>query len=338
MPTIKHVFTSPVADGTVTSYVRPSDWNSEHAFTGLEAIAFYGPNNSLVGSVTSGTVQINAGDNITFSQVQQSITISGGLPLIYSYENIPAFSLASMTFGIGATSAAVSFLIENALEVDYLRIPAVMTMNSTTAATTANTNASMSFLSTWNAVFYTRGTSTNNTRLESVTSAQALYTYLHSVSILSSTRQSHSQYYSYNNAGTSATFSTSYTVNTNSVRFSSQSLSDFSGVRFIDIPITATLNPNGYWLMLNVSTSSASNATGLSNATTALPRYSNVFGVTQINSNIGILGQANLTSGGYFGAGSVTTSNTTTQSVLPLSVISSTASHQRLYFQMYGAP
>lgn len=335
MAIIKHVYSSPIADGTDTSLIRPSDWNASHAFTGLDQVIF---SNTAGGStVSSGTIYLNAGAGIVISQNKQSVTVEGSFPAVKTLENMPGFSLATQTFGIGATSIAVSLLVENNLDLDYIRIPANITVNSTTAATTANTNASVSIVSSWNAVLYTRNTGNSFSQLVSVTSAQGLYTFMQSVSIASSTRQSHSQYYSYNIEGTTSLFSTSYTVNTNSVQFLSTALSNFSGVRFIDIPFAATLTPNGYWMLLNVSTSSASNAGGLSNATTMMPRYSNVYGATQVNSSIGYLGQSNRTSGGYLGAGSVTTSPSVTQSTLPVSAISSSASHQKLYFQLLGS-
>jgi hypothetical protein len=74
---IKHVFTSPIADGTNNQLVRPSDWNSAHLFTLLEAASLSGNTAGALALVSSGTLYLAGGNNITLSQNANSVTISG---------------------------------------------------------------------------------------------------------------------------------------------------------------------------------------------------------------------------------------------------------------------
>jgi hypothetical protein len=52
------------------------------------------------------------------------------------------------------------------------------------------------------------------------------------------------------------------------------------------------------------------------------------------NLSVGVMGSTNRTSGGLLGAGSFSTAGGGTTSGFPLSAISSSASHQRPYFQL----
>jgi hypothetical protein len=70
---INHSFTNPVADGTITSIVRPSDWNSAH----VQAYTLAG--NTAGNSVVSGTnVILQGGNNVTLSGTGQTIIVSAG--------------------------------------------------------------------------------------------------------------------------------------------------------------------------------------------------------------------------------------------------------------------
>lgn len=77
MATIKHVYTHAVADGTATSVVRPSDWNSAHAVTMLDQLTLGGNTAGVMGAISSGTVLFAGGDNVTLSQNGNSITVNG---------------------------------------------------------------------------------------------------------------------------------------------------------------------------------------------------------------------------------------------------------------------
>ncbi len=74
---IRHVFTNPVADGTNTGIVRPSDWNSAHAYTLQDAVSLAGNTSGAMALVSDGTLVLAGGNNVTLSQNGNSVTISG---------------------------------------------------------------------------------------------------------------------------------------------------------------------------------------------------------------------------------------------------------------------
>jgi hypothetical protein len=97
---IQHVYSQTVADGTATSVVRPSDWNSAHkvnyvlggntagsaSISGTD-VAIYGGNNLTVSADTANTrlyfnapnaSSLVAGANITISTAGNTISIIGG--------------------------------------------------------------------------------------------------------------------------------------------------------------------------------------------------------------------------------------------------------------------
>lgn len=73
---IRHVYTSPVPDDAATSIVRPSDWNSVHAYTLPDGIVVAGNTAGVMATISSGTVRLAGGNNITLSQNGNSITFS----------------------------------------------------------------------------------------------------------------------------------------------------------------------------------------------------------------------------------------------------------------------
>lgn len=74
---IRHVHTNAVPDGTATSVVRPSDWNSAHAFTLQDGVSLGGNTAGVLADITSGTLFLAGGNNITLSQNGNSVTVSG---------------------------------------------------------------------------------------------------------------------------------------------------------------------------------------------------------------------------------------------------------------------
>ena len=102
--TVNHVFTSPVADGTNTQLVRPSNWNSEHLIT-LNA----------VGSEISNAFGTAGG--VTFGYDGTNITASapaggGGLTNINVSAGATSANLSNLTF---ANGGGVSFGLTNSV-------------------------------------------------------------------------------------------------------------------------------------------------------------------------------------------------------------------------------
>lgn len=86
MGVIKHIFSNAIADGTNTAIVRPSDWNSSHAYTLQDAVSLGGNTSGALALISSGLLFLAGGSNVTLSQNGNSVTVSAadGLPLASS--------------------------------------------------------------------------------------------------------------------------------------------------------------------------------------------------------------------------------------------------------------
>ena len=76
MGSIKHVFTNNIPDGTNTQIVRPSDWNSDHSYILQDAVSLAGNTAGALANISSGTLILAGGNNITLSQNGNSVTVS----------------------------------------------------------------------------------------------------------------------------------------------------------------------------------------------------------------------------------------------------------------------
>jgi hypothetical protein len=339
MGTINHIKTSAIADGPDTNVVRPSDWNSAHAYTLQDAVSLSGNTAGALANISSGTFYLAGGNNITLSQDANSVTISGGAGggVISSYENLPGANFSSaQTLNGASVSVAVAFLLPQAGSFSFLRIPVQMTTNSTALNSVLfSMNASVEFRSTWNAVVYSLGAGANSASLQSVASGSAGFTFQNSISVATNGSQgSYTQAFSAQANGNGTTVTTQYSASSLNYPFSTTAFANFTGLRFLDIPWANSLSAGAYWLIFGYSSATATNSTGISAASNCNVRYSNHFGVSQLSAAVGIMGSTNLTSGGWLGAASFSTAGGGTTASLPISALSSYASYQRPYFNL----
>lgn len=75
---VHHVFTSPQPDVADPTLVRPSNWNDSHAITLVEGVSLLGNTAGVLALVSSGTLFLAGGNNVTLSQNANSVTISAG--------------------------------------------------------------------------------------------------------------------------------------------------------------------------------------------------------------------------------------------------------------------
>lgn len=293
-----------------------------------------GLNLSLSVPATSSLVGING---ISISTAGSTISV---LPQwISSYENMEGIAgSVTLTFNAASISYGVAFLLPGPISASFIRVPALMTTNSTTIATMASATASASgaIFSTWNAVVYSLGAGANSLSLQSVASGSAGFTFRNSISITNSTQASYTLGFSAQANGAGTTRTTQYSVsNTNYSFTTDQIATEWSSNRMIDIPFANSLSPGAYWAIIGLSTSSASaGAAGLAALTNCNVRYSNHYAVSQMNLSFGIMGSTNMTSGGLMGAGSFSTAGGGTTNSIPISAISSNSNLARMYFQM----
>jgi hypothetical protein len=304
-------------------------------FSGIN-VTLSGTNNSQIAISAPATSSLVGSNGISISSNGSTISVFN--QFISSYENTPFQAVTTMSLNMASVSQAAIFNVPEPLSISYLRIPISVSMNSTTIATSAaSATGGAAIYSTFNAVVYSIGTGGNSLSLQSVASGSGGFTFSNSISIATNgTQYSVSQGYSAQALGGGTTLTTQTSASTTNYAFSTNSFSLFSAARFLDIPFTASLNGGPYWIVFGGSTSSAATTgvAALSAVTNCNARYTNHYGVSQTNLAFGVMGSSNLTSGGYFGAGSFSTVGGGTTNSINLSQISTTAAHNRLYFQM----
>lgn len=257
---------------------------------------------------------------------------------VSSFAPYPFVASSALTWGGTSISHAGSFFAPEQISASFIRVPMVMTTNSTTYGTTgASLSASVAIYSTFNAVVYGVGTGANSRSAVYVASGSAGATQMNSMSVAANgTQYSITQFYTYPVEGQSTNnTSFGYSISNTNYSFVTTGFhSLFTGSRFIDIPFATRLDAGAYWMVMGMSTSSATNSTGISLASQANVRYSNHYGISQANLNFGVMGSTNLTSGGLLGAGSFSTAGGGTTTSFPMSAISSSASNPLPYWLM----
>jgi len=304
-------------------------------FSGIN-VTLSGTNNSQIAISAPATSSLVGANGVSISSAGSTISVFN--QFISSYENLPFINIQTMTLNMASVSHAAVFNVPEPLSISYLRIPVLMTTNSTTIATTgASATGGAAIYSTFNAVVYSVGTGGNSLSLQSVASGSAGFTFSNSISIATNgTQYSMSQGYSAQVKGGGTTFTTQTSSSLSNYAFSTNSFTAFSSVRFLDIPFARSLVGGPYWIVFGGSTSSAA-TTGtapLSVMTNCNVRYSNHYGISHSNLAFNDMGVNNNSTGGYFGAGSFSTAGGGTTNSIPLSAITTSNSHNRLYFQM----
>jgi hypothetical protein len=305
--------------------------------SGTTTIAAVGVNTATPVSV--GSVVFSNANNVSFGLAGSTITASaaaGAAGVTGSvYANLPFFSGTQSIAPLQSTSVIFPFTVPYAISGSYLRFPISMSAQSTTYATTANTTFSGSILNTFNAVIYQLGSGASSMSLQSVASASIGMSQQYSLSANSNSSQfTVGENITYpSGSGLTSNLSTSYALTNASFAFSTGSLSNFTGLRYLDLPFAQSLSAGAYWMAFGVSSVISSTATGGITAGRVL--FSNL-AVSQVNNAIGFMGSAlNASNQLQLGVGSFTTNGAAgTQASIALSQISSSASHNQLYFQI----
>lgn len=312
-------------------------------FVGTGPVSLSGATNagsatlSIDAPATSSIVGVNG---ISLSTNGSTISVLPQWNSWYENMNNGIVGSSAMTWNGASVSHAVQFMLPYPMSASFIRVPALMTTNSTTLATQASATASAQFaiMSSINAAIYSLGVGANSQSLQYVASGQATASFSGRVSLTNSTQYSVSLGVTVPALGGATNLTTQYSVsNTNISLTTNQIATRFSSGRFLDIPFTSSLSPGVYWMIMGLSTSSSSAgaayiASVMSNVNV---RYSAHYGGSQLNVPLGIMGSTNLTSGPMLGAGSFSTAGGGTTNSLPISALSSIASQARMYFQMH---
>lgn len=306
------------------------------AITGNASITLNSAGLSFNGSGLAGTNTAATNASITVNSSGVSINVPQAT--ISSFQAFQLLNSAQVVAMNGASqSHAQAFLLPQPGSFSFVRIPVTMTTNSTAYGTTgASLSASAALFSTWNAVVYSVGTGASSTLLTAVASGSCQWTIINSISVAANGSQaSYSQTISGLAAGavTSLTSQYSSSDNVNYVFVTTLIHTIFSGNRFIDINFASSLAAGAYWAVVGYSSSSATNSTGISNATNCNVNFSANYVGSGMAQGVRVMGSTNGVQG-FYGAGSFSTAGGGTTANFPLSAISSSAGNPNLYFQM----
>lgn len=108
---IKHVFTSPQADVADPTLVRPTDWNSDHAYSLQDAVSLIGNTSGVLANVSTGTLYLAGGNNITLSQNANSVTISAASIPVQSNQTLGLYGSSNTQLTSSGTVDARSMTI-----------------------------------------------------------------------------------------------------------------------------------------------------------------------------------------------------------------------------------
>jgi hypothetical protein len=197
-------------------------------------------------SVSSGTMTLVGGNNITLSQNNNAITINANLLTYYNPISIPGTAAVTYYAMSNATSGSMSlypFQVIEGMAAEYAGI--VVSMNFATIGT-----AAMSHTSSLQWGIYSRATGSNSTQLSLMgsNSLSIAYTYNNS-------SMTFNQVTTTNASGVYSTGSTSG----NNVSFSS----GYTGQKLILLGLNSTILPGQYWLGLHQRGSTSGSQGGL---------------------------------------------------------------------------
>lgn len=357
MAIIKHVKSDADTNKTITSIVRPQDWNSNHAITMLEGVSLYtgagSGNNVGASNITSGNVHIVPSNYVFFTstQVQNEFGNVYNFRIFYgsqmsSYENISAPDLDPFAMPSGSTSQLASFQMANDANFQIVKFLVSLSANSTTLVPgntqdVFNTLYTLAMNTTFDIGIYTIDYA--NSLLSLSASKRPTLRFGHSVSISNvggrNASQVHSQelyYLDINTPPQETSTSTSYTTNDRTYYYSSNLMSLATNMRWIVGDVPQLTGAGAYFLLVGMTTSSTSAASDIAPASVCAPFIRSIYGATALNNNVAVMGINNNTNGFIMGAGSFS-SNARLPNSIPFSQISSNPSHVRFYFVMEEA-
>lgn len=329
MPALYHVYNQTVADGTATSVVRPSDWNSAHQIS--QTIS---GNTSGTSTVSGTNIVWAGGNNVTLAVATAAslatISINAMGATKSWYENLKGLAGTSTMQPNGSSHYVFPFEVDQVVSASYARFPVSWAMTSTSLGTSAApTSTTFSVAGTFAMVIYTQGVGANSRSLQYLTSGQANWTWQCSVTEAGATNN----WTITNNitwpqeGGTTSSLASSYASTLSTINASTTGMTNWTGSRYLDVPFAASLSPGNYWMAINQATTTGGGK-GINWMFTNVCR-------SQENAQYAIIGQATNSSNQHqFGLGSWSTnaSGVTTASIA-LANISSVANQQRPYFQ-----
>jgi hypothetical protein len=350
------------ATATVATSLTNINISADGSSNNLSALVFSNANNVTFGlngstmtasasvassltavNVSAGTVANNLSalvfsnaNNVSFGMTGSTVTATVG-PMLSFFEPFDPTGVTASTAYTQSVSHMVQFLLPLPISMSYARFFGSVSNSQVTIATSAaSKNISAQLYTTFNMVLYTHGTGASSTRIVSVNSTSFGWTQLFSLSALANgSHYTITQACTFGNEGAALNTSTSYALSATNYSYSTGWLTNWSANRAVDIPFATSIPANQYWMAFGLSTSSAHNNTGISNAIVAALRLFNFYQASQWGIALGKFGVADRTSGGWLGGGKFSTAGGGTTAEIPYANISAhDNSNCRLYFNM----
>ena len=310
------------------------------------------PTISIVGNTAGNTTQGNlslvlaGGPNITLScataagviTVSVSAAAAGGAGAARSYFQWPEENANSSAIQVsGSSKYLLPFRVPWDLSVSYLRLPVTLSAVGSVAATTTQVNQTvgLTISSTFQLAVYTLGVGANSRSLQSyftTSNSWVQQATIRAGAVGSNWSSGHT--ISYPGEGGAATnFTLSAGATSASRTMQSSQLSNFTNLRFLDLPFATSFSAGCYWLAWNSSTSMSTSVSAFMSTLRILG--SNII-VSQPAQSINLLGVATNSSNLYhMGLGNWSTNSIgTTTASIALSQLSRRATNPILNFQM----
>jgi hypothetical protein len=291
----------------------------------LDAVSFAGSGAISVG-VSNGSVVISA--PATVAGAAPTVSFAANLQAVANTQSINVFSNTTTT----NPSLAIPFYLPNNISFDFVRgLNTVVFNGNGLVSTSVATTFSAGVTETHNMHVYSFGTGTNSTVLQFVVSTSA--SLASSINInASSGSYSVSQGITFPVSNGTSSFSVSTTATSTSYTINTNLLTVFTGVRFFDIPFGTSLSAGNYVFLQGVSPAfSTSGITALSNVV----MVNRPIGLSQVNNAVGRFGVSTAASIQFQSVvGSFSTAGGATTASIPISAISSSASHPIRYLTL----
>ena len=332
MPLLTHAYSQTIADGTATSVVRPSDWNSAHA----QIYTLTGNTLSQLNSTVSGTNVVYAGSGDIYLGGTNGSLIFSQQPTMLSYwENFPMLA-AGVSLINYATQNTVTYFqpapVRENLSLNFFRIPHNFATQSTSFASSINTTFSCSLFSSFKIELWRQLNGASSRSLSKISSSFAGWTQVWSIQANSTGSQwSLSFSMTYPAAlGSTSSHSTSLAVSQTRFELFGSIFTLWTGNRFIDIPFNSSIPAGNYWM--GVAHSSAASTQAASAATGGRWPHS-VFAGSLINSQFRPMNSLGASGSDHLRPGHGSFVSAATVNVIHQSQISTIASHPFPYIQ-----
>jgi hypothetical protein len=288
--------------------------------TNNSQIVFSVPATSSLAGASGISISTN-GSTISIYQPAMSY-LPTPLPVMYTTQTVNAH--------MQSTSQVFPIYMPENLSFAYIRMLQSLSLSSMASiATTANfTRTVLSQAGTFNFVLYARGVGANSLSLQSIGSTQ----HTSGLNVVVTANANGSQWtmsnnFSFPNSATASTgYTTGYATTLSNLNASSTHLASINGLQFMEFPFASSLSAGNYWMAIGLTTGALTTAQTASYSRFSIAQsFAGAPQTNQVFSQLGSGGAASIQA--QFGIGSFTTAGGGTTGSMPISAVSSQASH-----------